>query len=188
MFAHVSVWVSTSLSSIFMLDLAPLPEEPVVIRLQALGRPVFGELPKACLVSQVSKCKAGLLLQDSTRSELERFITTTKKIFNSFLSSNKSLAFSDSLKKCSTFFSQVYVHPCYPPTSFSGSYDASWAMSSAQRNSVYLVPKATFPMSAASSVQSPTSRHYRSVSAPKSEGSVCAEGTVKPVQPNLLGV
>jgi len=65
MFPHVSVGVNSSLSSIFMLDLAPLPEDPVVICLQALGRPVFGYLPKACLVSQVSKCKAGLLLQDS---------------------------------------------------------------------------------------------------------------------------
>lgn len=61
MFAHVSVGVNSSLLSIFVLDLAPLPEKPVLITyLQALGRPVLGELPKACLVSQVSKCKPRL--------------------------------------------------------------------------------------------------------------------------------
>lgn len=44
---------------------------------------------------------------------------------------------------------------------------------------MYLVPKATFSTSAGSSVQSHTSRYYRSVSAPKSEESVCAEGMLK---------
>lgn len=53
-----SVEVNSSLSSIFMLDLALLHEEPVLMCLQALGRPISGELPKACLVSQVSKCKS----------------------------------------------------------------------------------------------------------------------------------
>lgn len=50
---------------------------------------------------------------------------------------------------------------------------------------MYLVPQATFSTSAASSVQSPTSGRYRSVSAPKSEKSVCAEGMFKLVSTKL---
>lgn len=55
-FAHVSVALNSFLS-LSVLGLAPLPEEPVIICLQVLGRPVFGELPKAFLVPQVSKCQ-----------------------------------------------------------------------------------------------------------------------------------
>lgn len=55
-FAYVSVGLNSFLSSLSMLDLAPLPEEPVVTCLQVLGRPVFGP-PRACLVSQESKGK-----------------------------------------------------------------------------------------------------------------------------------
>lgn len=44
---------------------------------------------------------------------------------------------------------------------------------------MYSVPKATFSSAAASSALSPTSRHYRRVSAVKSEESVCAEETPK---------
>ena len=169
-----------------MLDLASLPEEPVVICLQALGRPVFGECPKACLVSQMSKCKSRLACFCRTPQMLTGKTYNKKTLFNSFLWSNKILAFSDSVKKCWIFFTPlVYVHRCYLPTRSPDSYDASWAMISAWRNSVYLVPKATSSTSAASSVQSPTSRYYRSVSAPKSEESACAEGMFKLVSTKL---
>lgn len=45
--------------------------------------------------------------------------------------------------------------------------------------------QATFSTAASLSVQSPTSRHYRCVSAPKSEVSVCAKGTFKLVSTKL---
>lgn len=95
MFAHVSVGVDSSLSSLFMLDLAPLPEEPVIICLQALGRPVFGELPKACLVSQVSKCKLRLACFCRTPQMLTGKTYNKTPLFNSLLWSDKILAFSD---------------------------------------------------------------------------------------------
>lgn len=183
MFAHVSVGVNTSLSPISMLDLAPLSEEPVVIRLQVLGQ-FLENFPRFAWCHRWANAELACFCR-TAQKRTGKIYNNNKNIFNSFLSSNKIWAFSDSVKKCSIFFSQVYVHPCYLPASFPGSYDASWTTSSAQRNSVYLVPKATFPTSAASSVQSPTSRHYRSVSAPKSEASVCAKGMVKPVSAKL---
>lgn len=121
-----SVEVNGSLSSIFMLDLALLHEEPVVMCLQALGRPVSGELPKACLVSQVSKCKSRQAYFCRTAQPLTgKTYNKHPPPFNSFLWSNEILAFGDSVKKCSIFFSLVHVCPCYLPTSSPCSYDAS---------------------------------------------------------------
>lgn len=76
MFAHVSVGVNSSLSSIFMLDLAPLPEEPVVIGLQALGQ-FLENFPRFAWCHRWANARL-LAFAGQHRNELERFITKTK--------------------------------------------------------------------------------------------------------------